>query len=43
MKEDPKTGMLIKTENAKYIIFSVSPEEEGGNGMALSRRYQPRF
>lgn len=36
MKEDPKTGMLVKTENAKYIIFTVSPEEEGGTGWHLT-------
>lgn len=36
MKEDPKTGQLIKTENAKYLMFSVSPDEEGGTGWHLA-------
>lgn len=43
MKEDPKTGMLIKTENAKYIIFSVSPEEEGGTGWHLAEDINQGF
>ncbi|WGL59985.1 leukocidin family pore-forming toxin [Pigmentibacter sp. JX0631] len=36
MKEDPKTGQLIKTENAKYLMVSVSPDEEGGTGWHLA-------
>ena len=35
LKEDPKTGRLVKTENGKYLMITVSPYEEGGTGWHL--------
>lgn len=43
MKEDPKTGLMIKTDNAKYILMTVSPEEEGGTGWHIAKEINQGF
>lgn len=43
MKEDPKTGLMVKTDNAKYILITVSPEEEGGTGWHITKEIKQEF
>ncbi|APJ04202.1 leukocidin family pore-forming toxin [Silvanigrella aquatica] len=38
LKEDLKTGRIIKTENGKYLMITVSPTEEGGTGWHLTNQ-----
>lgn len=36
VRERPDTKEIVKTEDGKYIIISVSPKEEGGTGWHLA-------